>query len=98
MPGPTVVQELERLRSEGYEADFRVTRDGRLCCGSCGATVEPATVSVESTVRFEGPSNPDDQAVIFALSCEPCGVKGALVTAYGSAATAEEAAVITALG
>jgi hypothetical protein len=52
---------------------------------------------IESTARFEGASNPDDQAVVFGLHCDGCGVRGVLVTAYGPTATAEEAAVITAL-
>lgn len=94
---PSVVEEIEALRKRGYTADFSVTSDGRLRCTSCGHTHPPGDAIIESTARFEGASNPDDQAVVFGLRCRTCGVRGVLVAAYGPTATAEEAAVITAL-
>jgi hypothetical protein len=97
MSWPTVVEEIEALRVRGYSADFSVTRDAELRCDSCGHTHRPEDAAIESTARFEGASNPDDQAIVFGLRCEVCGLRGLLVTAYGPTATAEEAAVITAL-
>lgn len=94
---PTVVEELEALRRRGYTVDFSVTRDGLLRCGDCGHTVPPGEVVVESTARFEGPTNPDDEAIVLGLHCEACDRRGVLVTAYGPTASAEEAAVLTAL-
>ena len=94
---PTVVEEVAELRARGYTADFGVTRDGKLRCNSCGGTHPAEEVVIESTARFEGPSNPDDQAIVFGLRCGACGVRGVLVAAYGPTATAEEATVITAL-
>lgn len=94
---PTVVEEMQALRQRGYTADFSVTPDGQLQCNSCGHIHEPGDAVIESTARFEGSSNPDDQAVVFGLRCETCGVRGVLVAAYGPTATAEEAAVVTAL-
>lgn len=97
MADPTVVEEIEALRSRGYTADFSVTADGQLRCVTCEHTHLPSDAVVESTARFEGASNPDDQAVVFGLRCGECGVRGVLVAAYGPTATAEEAAVVTAL-
>jgi hypothetical protein len=97
MADPSVVEEIESLRTRGYTADFSVTSDGQLRCETCGHTHRPSDAEIESTARFEGASNPDDQAVVFGLHCDTCGVRGILVTAYGPTATAEEAAVITAL-
>jgi hypothetical protein len=94
----TVATELDALRARGYTADFSVTRDGQLRCNTCGHRHMPTDITVESTARFEGASNPDDQAIVFGLRCNECDVRGVLVTAYGPTATAEEAAVITALG
>lgn len=94
---PTVVQELAALRTRGYVADLRITDAGELRCDTCGHTVRPGDAVVESTARFEGASNPDDQAVVFGLRCGGCAVRGVLVAAYGPTATAEEAAVVTAL-
>lgn len=92
-----MIGEIEALRARGYTADLGVTPDGQLRCNSCGHTHEPGDAVIESTARFEGPSNPDDEAVVFGLLCEACGTRGVLVAAYGPTATAEEAAVLTAL-
>jgi len=97
MSWPTVVEEIDALRARGYVADFRVTSDGELRCDTCGHTLDPRQATIETTARFEGASNPDDQAVVFGLRCDGCGVRGVLVAAYGPTATAEEADVITAL-
>ena len=97
MSYPSVVEEINDLRDRGFTADFSVTSEGQLRCVTCGHTHEPSAATVESTARFEGASNPDDQAVVFGLRCDSCGVRGVLVAAYGPTATAEEAAVITAL-
>jgi hypothetical protein len=94
---PTVVEEIASLRTNGYVMDFSVTSDGRLHCDTCDQSLDPSDAVVESTARFEGASNPDDQAVVFGLRCDGCGGRGVLVAAYGPTATAEEAAVVTAL-
>jgi hypothetical protein len=94
---PSVVHEIEALRTRGYGADFSVTRAGELRCETCGHTHRPSDAVIESTARFEGASNPDDQAMVFGLRCEACGLRGVLVTAYGPTATSEEAAVVTTL-
>jgi hypothetical protein len=97
MKEASLVEEIAALRERGYTADFSPTRDGELRCVTCGEIHQPSEAVIESTARFEGPSNPDDQAVVFGLRCGTCGVRGILVAAYGPTATAEEAAVLTAL-
>lgn len=97
MADPTVVDAIDALRARGYTVDFRITSDGQLRCDRCGHVHEPADLVIESTARFEGASNPDDQAVVFGLRCGECDVRGVLVAAYGPTASAEEAAVVTAL-
>lgn len=97
MGDPNVVEEMEALRTRGYVADFSVTSGGQLRCDTCDPTLQPTAAVIESTARFEGASNPDDQAIVFGLRCDGCGVRGVLVAAYGPTATAEEAAVVTAL-
>lgn len=93
----SLVEEIEALRARGYAADFTVTRDGRLRCDPCGHLLDPHDAAVETTSRFEGASNPDDQAILFGIRCGGCDLRGVLVAAYGPTATAEEADVLTAL-
>jgi hypothetical protein len=94
---PTVVEEIAALRARGYLADFSVTAEGRLRCDTCRHTIEASGAVVESIARFEGASDPDDQAAVLGLLCAACDVRGVLVTAYGPTATAEEATVVVAL-
>lgn len=97
MPDPTLVDALESLRAAGYTADFRITADGQLRCDTCDDVHDPGEVVIESTARFEGASNPDDQAIVFGVRCGGCGMRAVVVAAYGPTATAAEAAVVTAL-
>jgi len=92
----SVSEAVSALRLQGYTNDFSVTTDGQLRCGSCGEH-PPQSAVVELTRRFEGMSDPDDEAVIFGLRCQECDSRGVLVAAYGPAASAGEAAVLTAL-
>lgn len=97
MAAPTLVESLNVFRSNGYVSDFSVTVTSELRCHACAHTVQPNEAVVETTTRFEGASNPDDQAILFGLRCRACGSLGVLVSAYGPTATAEEASVLAAL-
>jgi hypothetical protein len=93
----TVVEAIATLRERGYGADFDVAPGGLIVCRACGDVHKPEDAVVEATFRFEGASDPDDEAVVFGLACRACGARGVLVAAYGPAASADEAAVVTAL-
>lgn len=45
-------------------------------------------------MRFEGASDPEDEAILFALRCEVHGIKGTYVVAYGAAVDPLDAAVV----
>ena len=92
-----MVEQIAVLRAEGYDTDLGITPDAQLRCSTCGHLHRPEDVVIERTARFEGESDPDDEAVVFGLRCRACSARGVLVAAYGPAASAEEAAVIPAL-
>jgi hypothetical protein len=89
----TVLDAAQRLRAMGYVADFSATEDGELRCGACGTVHDPASMAIDEVVRYEGITNPDDEAILLALRCD-CGVKGLFVAAFGPTATADDAAVL----
>jgi hypothetical protein len=93
----TVVEAIGGLRADGFDHDFSVSRSGGVRCGTCGTEHAAAELTLAATVRVEVMSNPDDEAVVFGLRCDHCGIRGVLVAAYGPAASAEEADVVTAL-
>jgi hypothetical protein len=87
---------INRFRARGYTADFAV--DGQqLRCSRCGERHRAEDADIVDVARFEGMSDPDDEAVLFALHCHDCGARGLLVTAYGPAVDRDTAAVLIAL-
>ena len=89
----TVLDATARLRAAGYGGDFVATEDGRLRCAACGTEHDPAAMVIDEVVRYEGASDPDDEAILLALSCD-CGQQGLYVTGFGPAAGAADAAVL----
>jgi hypothetical protein len=87
---------ISRLRSAGYTLDLRAVAGGRLRCPACGTLVHGSEVVVTETVRFEGISNPDDQAILDALIA-PCGHRGLFSAAFGIYASADDVDVLQAL-
>lgn len=76
------------LESEGFDADF-VLRGPALRCNACGNGHEVAGAEVVRVYRFEGPSDPDEEAVVYALRCPVCGKGGTLVSGFGPSADPE---------
>ena len=78
----TLAEALARLEKRGFRSAFQATPDGSLVIDS-GPPVAPEGLIVEETVRFEGASNPGDEAVLFALRSRDGKTRGTFVTAYG---------------
>ena len=91
----TLQQAIGRLRELGYTQDW-YAKDGSLRCGARGATYDPATVTVDHIVRFEGTSDPGDEAILFALTTE-CSHRGLYSAAYGADMSAADIDVVRAL-
>jgi hypothetical protein len=95
-PMETVLDAGTRLRAAGFTTDLSAAPRGRLRCPACGATVDAARCTVVDIVRFEGDSNPDDEAILVAL-ISPCGHRGQFSCAYGQTIGADAAEVLRAL-
>lgn len=78
----TLSQAINRLSSTGYSQQYSAEPDGTLRCRSCGTSHKPETMEVRETVRFEGHSNPDDQAILMALA-STAGCVGQFSAAFG---------------
>jgi hypothetical protein len=93
----TVTEAVAALVADGYTTDFSVAPGGMLRCGDCDTLHDPGQALVDRIVRFEGETDPGDEAIVFALTCGGCGIKGTLVSAYGASVGVDEATVVTAL-
>jgi len=77
----TVSNALDALQKEGYVLDFNLRPD---CveCKSLNINLSPDEFVIDKFFRFEGASNPDDNAIVYAISSKN-GLKGTLLDAYG---------------
>jgi hypothetical protein len=83
----TVADAVRLLEDDGYVGEFSLDADA-VHCGSCSQVCEPTRVTISRTYRFEGNTDPADEAIVLGLECPDCGVKGILVSAYGPDADA----------
>lgn len=86
---PTVTATLEALRRDGYTADYQIV-DGELRADGGNSACALDEIVVERFFRFEGPSDPGDQMIVFALRDPISGVKGSMAVPYGPAADPAE--------
>jgi len=73
---------LSHMISEGYTEDFTVTAQG-LEALQKHSNYSPHEIQVVNFYRFEGESNPDDNAILYVIETSD-GIKGTLVDAYGT--------------
>jgi len=92
-PMETLTEAMQRLRSKGFVHDLSAAQGGQLRCGTCGSLSDPERVAIAETVRFEGDSNPDDEAILIAILC-PSGCLGQFSAAFGPSAPAPDAEVL----
>jgi hypothetical protein len=84
----TVLDAVNTLAADGFGASFFL-RDGSLRCDACGTGHTVKQAEVLRVYRFEGPSDPDEEAVVYALRCPVCGAGGTLVSSFGPGADPE---------
>jgi hypothetical protein len=84
----TVLDALKQLAAEGYDTSLSLGPDG-VRCSVCGSAHAAEHAEVERVYRFEGPSDPDEEAVVYALRCPACGIRGTLVSNFGPGADPE---------
>ena len=89
----TVVEALDHLRAEGYTVDFQIGPEV-LACSRCGTDHPVGDLIADHVYRFEGISDPGDEAIVLGVTCPACGTKGVIVSAYGPEADPDELAGI----
>jgi hypothetical protein len=82
----TVLDAVRLLEQEGYTANTSVAADGTIRCGACARTHHVASAQVDRVFRFEGASDPDDEAIVLGVRCPECGEHGVIVSGFGPSA------------
>lgn len=78
----TLVSVLKKLEDRGFVAQFQATQKGLSSLAS-GKIYQPGEVKIESFYRFEGESDPEDNAVVYAISTSE-GEKGTLIDGFSN--------------
>jgi hypothetical protein len=78
----TLSEKMNELRREGYTEDFNLQQNC-LECRNGSFKVFTDEFKVDKYYRFEGQTDPADQAILYAISSDIHQLKGVLVNAYG---------------
>lgn len=78
----TVSVALNSLKERGFTRDFNIAFD-KIICSETNECLNPHEFEITEVYRFEGESNPSDEAVVYAVESQDGTIKGVLVNAYG---------------
>lgn len=79
----TTLSEITNLLNQkGYTANLNLKENYLECMGN-HLRIFPGEFIVDKHYRFEGASNPDDEAIVFAISSPKHNLKGVLINGYG---------------
>jgi len=82
----TVTEAVSGLRKRGYTIDFNLDYDC-IICHETPISLMPSEFEITEVHRFEGDSDPADEAVVYAIESRH-GQKGLLVNGFGISADA----------
>ncbi len=74
---------IQELEAEGYVENL-VPRFDHFECRSSKILIYPNEIEVDKVIRLENTSDPDDQAIVFAISIPKKNLKGLYVDSYGT--------------
>jgi hypothetical protein len=89
----SLAQEVSRLSALGYSGDFRAESKG-LREVTSRHVYAPEELWIDELMRFEGPTDPDDHALLLALRSERDGVRGTNAVGFGVSMDALDAQMV----
>lgn len=89
----TLGDAIARLRSAGYRDSFRPEAGG-LRALAASRLYAPEELVVDEIVRFEGPTDPGDEAILFALRSRDGAVRGTWAAGYGPSVDPADAELV----
>jgi hypothetical protein len=78
----TVSEAVNDLVQQGYTDQLELRRDC-LYCSDKQIQLNPEEFAIDGFHRFEGETDPGDEAIVYAVSSKVKNIKGVLVNAYG---------------
>jgi len=74
---------INALAKQGYTLDFNL-KSNQIAGADNPVQAFPEQFLIDKHYRFEGESNPDDEAIVYAISSVDGKTKGILVNGYGT--------------
>lgn len=81
----TLTEAMSALRKQGYVEDFNLKHNW-IENANCEHKLFHTDFVVDSFYRFEGMTDPADEAILYAISSDKSNIKGVLVDGYGISA------------
>jgi len=81
-PMTTVSEVINLLRKDGYVEDFNLQQNCLQCRNGHFSVLHNEFI-IDKVYRFEGNSDPADEATVYAISSPKYGIKGVLVNGAG---------------
>ena len=78
----TLSEAVNDLIKRGYTANFKISSNS-IDYAEKNISLNPDEFEIDEFHRFEGESDPEDEAIVYAISSAKHNVKGILVNAFG---------------
>jgi len=91
----TLTQAIDNAVKRGYSENFKLVSTG-LTTENDGKLYSPSDVRIEDFFRFEGDSDPEDNAILYLIETND-GRKGLVIDAYGAYADSRVSTFIRAV-
>lgn len=78
----SIIEAISRLSTRGY-ADYFRAESGGLRAQRAGTLHQPEKMIIEDILRFDGDTDPGQEAIVFALRCNDSGTRGTYTVAFG---------------
>jgi len=79
----TLTDAINNLRHQGYTEDFNLNANC-IDCKMGEIELHPHEFEIDKVFRFYGPSDPDDESILYAISSPKYSLRGILVDGYGT--------------
>ncbi|AZB34602.1 hypothetical protein [Chryseobacterium bernardetii] len=79
----TLSQVMKKLSERGVQREFRMNENCEMKFENSEKIYQPSELTILKTYRFEGDSNPDDNAVLYVVK-DDAGNRGMIIDSYGA--------------
>ena len=92
----TLSEAVNDLQRRGYDDELTLVGNCVVCDGK-RTELHPEDFHIDEFHRFEGDTDPADEAIVYAISAPGKGIRGVLVNGFGASASSLTQAMVAKL-